>query len=256
MPASYPTSAKTFATITNNDTSDASQINEPREEITAIEQDLIAGLPVARGGTGATSLTANRVPYVNAGGTALTSAAGLTFDGTTLTAPATTITQPLTISGAAAGQIVFPAAQNPSTNANTLDDYEEGTWTPAIGGSGGQSGQVYSVQVGSYIKIGKLVTASFFVNLSTLGTITTNVQVQGLPFTSQNTTNMIAAATIGLWSGMTSSFVYITGLLSENATAINIFGATAAATALTNLAQGNLSDTSRFLGTITYRAEN
>ncbi len=28
------------------------------------------------------------------------------------------------------GQITFPATQNPSADANTLDDYEEGTWTP------------------------------------------------------------------------------------------------------------------------------
>jgi hypothetical protein len=29
--------------------------------------------------------------------------------------------------------ISFPATQSASTNANTLDDYEEGTWTPTIG---------------------------------------------------------------------------------------------------------------------------
>src|SRR5688572_15972641 len=77
------------------------------------------------------------------------------------------------LSGASAGQIKFPASQNASTNVNTLDDYEEGTWTPVIGGSGGTSGQVYTTQVGWYIKIGKLVTAGFRVQLSTLGTVTT-----------------------------------------------------------------------------------
>ena len=30
------------------------------------------------------------------------------------------------------GQLAFPATQNPRPNANTLDDYEEGTWTPAL----------------------------------------------------------------------------------------------------------------------------
>ena len=116
--ASYPTSVKSFTTKVNGagNTIDASHVNDLQSEVTAIETDLIAGLPVARGGTGNTSLTANPIPYGN-GTSALQTSASLTFDGTTLTAPATTITQPLTISGAAAGQIVFPAAQNATTNA-------------------------------------------------------------------------------------------------------------------------------------------
>jgi len=55
---------------------------------------------------------------------------------------------------------------------NTLDDYEEGTWTPVFGGSGGTSGQTYTTQTGRYTKIGKLVTASFDCHLSAKGTIT------------------------------------------------------------------------------------
>lgn len=221
-------------------------------EVTAVESDLIAGLPLARGGTGLTSLAANRIPYSS--GSAFTSAAGLTFDGTTLTAPATTITQPLTISGASAGQIVFPATQNASTNANTLDDYEEGTWTPAIGGSGGQSGQVYSSQVGKYVKIGKLVTCYFFVQLSTLGTITNNVQIQGLPFTLENTAGQFASLQIGAWSSMTSSFVFLGGNATANTTAATLLGITAAATGLANLVQADLSNTTALYGSITFAA--
>jgi hypothetical protein len=50
--------------------------------------------------------------------------------------------------------ITFPATQSASSNANTLDDYEEGTWTPAI--TDGYS-RTYGNQVGRYIKIGKQV---------------------------------------------------------------------------------------------------
>ena len=50
--------------------------------------------------------------------------------------------------------IKFPATQVPSADANTLDDYEEGTWTPVLGGSGGTSGQTYAAQAGTYTKIG------------------------------------------------------------------------------------------------------
>ena len=63
MPASYPSSAKTFTTKSDGagNTILAAHINDVQLEITAIEQDLLAGLPVTRGGTGNLTLTANRV---------------------------------------------------------------------------------------------------------------------------------------------------------------------------------------------------
>lgn len=61
MAASYPGSAKSFTTKTNGQTIDPSHVNDLQDEVNAIEVDLIAGLPVGRGGTGATTLTANAV---------------------------------------------------------------------------------------------------------------------------------------------------------------------------------------------------
>lgn len=128
-----------------------------------------------------------------------------------------------------------------------------GTWTPTIGGSGGQSGQVYSFQVGHYMKVGKLVHATFNVTLSTLGTITTIVQIQGLPYIVEALgANYAPTATI-YWSGMTSSFVTLVGIGVQNTTTINLYGATAAATGLTSLAQANLSATTQIAGSILYR---
>jgi len=77
------------------------------------------------------------------------------------------------------GQIVFPATQNASANANTLDDYEEGTWTPTLGGF---SSVTYDYREGSYIKIGRMVFAFWdFISSSKSGT--GNSQITGLPFT-------------------------------------------------------------------------
>ena len=50
--------------------------------------------------------------------------------------------------------ITFPATQSASSDANTLDDYEEGTWTPSI--TDGYTRTYYN-RVGRYIKIGKQV---------------------------------------------------------------------------------------------------
>jgi hypothetical protein len=87
MPASYPTTAKVFTTKSDGpgNTILAAHVNDLQLEVTAIEQDLVAGLPAARGGTGAVTLTANGVLYGNGTGAvqAATGTAGqvLSFSG-------------------------------------------------------------------------------------------------------------------------------------------------------------------------------
>ena len=84
----------------------------------------------------------------------------------------------------ALGQIPFPATQNPSADANTLDDYEEGSWTPTFITTGTQpTGVTYTLQLGRYIKIGTCVLFWFRLQLSSVGTGGTgNGRVGGLPF--------------------------------------------------------------------------
>ena len=67
--------------------------------------------------------------------------------------------------------------------ANKLDDYEEGTWTPVLGGSTTTSGQSYHTQHGSYTKIGRVVHLQAYVVVSSIGTTSGSYgQVQNLPF--------------------------------------------------------------------------
>jgi len=56
------------------------------------------------------------------------------------------------------GQVKFPSTQNASSNVNTLDDYEEGTYTPTIGCSSGGGYTVNASYPLSYNKIGRMVT--------------------------------------------------------------------------------------------------
>lgn len=85
-----------------------------------------------------------------------------------------------------ANGIKFPATQVASADANTLDDYEEGSWSPTIVGSSTAGTGTYTIQFGSYIKVGKLV----FVNIR-LGwsahTGTGTMSITNLPFTSATT---------------------------------------------------------------------
>lgn len=161
------------------------------------------------------------------------------------------ITGLLTLTG---GQIKFPATQVASADVNTLDDYEEGSFTPVIGGSGGTSGQTYSTQVGRYIKAGKLVHVQVYITFSAKGTITGSVQLQGLPFTTLNVANAFAALNVQ-WFTTVSNFVYISAEPQANTTAATLYGATAAGTALNALVTADIGNTTTFAISGTYIAD-
>jgi len=82
--------------------------------------------------------------------------------------------------------ITFPSTDlHYSTNANTLDDYEEGVFTPTISYSGSTSGIVYgSSRTGTYTKIGNVITVQLEVNVTNKGTGSGSVIVS-LPFTNR-----------------------------------------------------------------------
>jgi len=94
----------------------------------------------------------------------------------------------LTISGLLSvpgGQIKFPATQVPSTDANTLDDYEEGTVTVTIGD--GTNNYTISSQVCDYTKLGRVVVARLTVNWSSIGSAGAGqLRIGGLPLTASS----------------------------------------------------------------------
>jgi hypothetical protein len=93
--------------------------------------------------------------------------------------------------------ITFPATQSASSNANTLDDYEEGTWTPTW--SGGVTGVTYgSVQAGYYRKIGSQVTIWFGVMTNGLTVTSSGLSLSGLPFTSASGSG--SNGTVNVWN--------------------------------------------------------
>lgn len=121
------------------------------------------------------------------------------------------------------GQLAFPATQNASADANTLDDYEEGTWTPSVEDSSNNpsESQTYSAQLGWYIKIGRVVIVWGNVTMTSLGTLTTtqNCRIAGLPFTSDSTANFFG----GMWFTQASGMAItagqsVVGIVNNNAT--------------------------------------
>jgi hypothetical protein len=120
-----------------------------------------------------------------------------------------------------AKQLAFPATQVPSSDPNTLDDYEERTWTPTLVGDTGASGQSYSAQYGWAVKVGRKVTCGGSLTLTTKGTLTgTFAVIGGLPYAPDNSSGtsvgglMITAGITAHYSAATyhefiSNFVYI-----------------------------------------------
>lgn len=128
------------------------------------------------------------------------------------------------ISGASGGQIKFPATQNPSSNANTLDDYEEGTWTPVFAGSGVPGAHAYAATQGYYTKIGRQVFIDYGVTVAAVdGSMSgTYCLVSGLPFAKNagHTTYTAIPVALDGWAFIRFS---VTGHLQAGFTAFYIF---------------------------------
>jgi hypothetical protein len=78
--------------------------------------------------------------------------------------------------------IAFPATQSASSDANTLDDYEEGTWTPTLTTNGFSAGATLSSATGTYTKVGRLVSVSAFLSMSGSTYPSGYLVIGGLPF--------------------------------------------------------------------------
>jgi hypothetical protein len=140
--------------------------------------------------------------------------------------------------------ITFPATQSASSDANTLDDYEEGDWTPGLSFGGGTTGITYNSGFtgGRYTKVGRMVTVFATVTLANKGSSTGNVKITGLPFTSANSYYQLAIAAFA-FNAITSTGQIWAGI-DLNATTIGILQTTTAGvrSSLTDTNFANNSD--------------
>jgi len=121
--------------------------------------------PVIARGTGYVDLVANDNSIVQI------SSSGLTIQGAyTLTAGGTITST----SGINFGQ-------------DTLDYYDEGTFTPVLAFGGASVGITYSIQTGKYTRTGNVVTITMIIALSSKGSSTGNATITGLPIAANPT---------------------------------------------------------------------
>ncbi len=149
-------------------------------------------------------------------------AGSVTFNGSVA------ITGLLDISGAGAGQIKFPATQNPSSNPNTLDDYEEGTWSPTLTFSvSGSATYNASFTGGRYTKVGRLVAVQGIVVVATTTAPTGDVMIAGLPFTSSSGGTAYQSATV-IAGGLSAAIISaLMARLSPSSSSIELYKASA-----------------------------
>lgn len=125
----------------------------------------------------------------------------------------------------------FPATQVSSSDANTLDDYEEGTWTPSVGGSA-----TYTSQSGTYTKIGNMVYIQGLLQINSLGTGSSST-ISGLPFSASGS-EPSSTIHVGIWTTTAVNYVYLALTTSGSTLAFQGASAatasTSATTALTN----------------------
>lgn len=149
--------------------------------------------------------------------------------------------------------ISFPATQSASSDANTLDDYEEGTWTPTVVSAGGGSG-TYTSQTGTYTKNGRIVTAIFDLLLSSKAGFSAGVaSIGGLPFTVLNSDGAFATGPV-IWSGTTSSLYSMTAFCTKNTTNAALKTTAGAVTTSQNVSIADLANATGLTGSVVYNA--
>ena len=157
-------------------------------------------------------------------------------------AGAVTVSTGNLVIGTAGNGIDFSATAGTGTS-ELLNDYEEGTWTPSIGGNA-----TYTTQVGSYTKIGRQVTLWFDLTINVLGTGSTQF-ISGVPF--------VPAILVGYhsgtvyWESIAINEIALNVVCQESSGTIWFIGKSAAGASVDNQV-AVIGTGARFRGTLTY----
>lgn len=122
--------------------------------------------------------------------------------------------------------------------ANSLDDYEEGTWTPTLEDQNGVVATAHSQNSGSYTKIGDRVYVTARVRTTSVVGLsgTSSTFIGGLPYVIANAQNARSSVTVGYAVGLANAAAYAVSGYGENGTTratLTIFSSAAGVSALT-----------------------
>ena len=133
-------------------------------------------------------------------------------------------------------------------SANYLSDYEEGTWTPSVGGSAG-----YNSQVGKYTKVGNMVTVWFNQYLAAIGTGSTTT-ISGLPFAVSNIAEFnVNGNQLSYFTGLNGTYTFVAAYVVRNATTISFVTVGGSGASSSSADTAVLQSNCDIYGNITYR---
>jgi hypothetical protein len=159
------------------------------------------------------------LPIVQGGVTKQVSVANLTA-GRAVSATELTLTTGNLIVSNGKG-IDFSATPGTGTS-ELLSDYEEGTWTPSLGGS-----TTYTLQTGRYTKVGRLVTATGILTINVLGTGVTS-SILGLPFVAGGVSGEPYGGSISYFANVDTNVTAIFARVNPTTSQIDLGASTAA----------------------------
>lgn len=127
-----------------------------------------------------------------------------------------------------------------SMSSQLLNWYEEGTWTPTLGGTA-----TYASRTARYTRIGRQVTLSCDMTVGVIGTGSTTL-ISGLPWSAGAFFN---AGSVSYWSNTNGNYIYITPLLAYGSIQFNT---TASATSAISDTTAIFKNDTRVIFTLTY----
>jgi len=118
------------------------------------------------------------------------------------------------------------ANSNGTTNSELLADYEEGVWEPRFfNNNNGATTVSTGTRAAKYIKVGRMVHLSCYIQCSSKGTNTVqNLSVDNLPFASDANGQLHGGLTVAFWATATSAMSFMTATVQPNGNTVFIRG--------------------------------
>jgi hypothetical protein len=159
----------------------------------------------------------------------------------------------ITVGTLTANGIKFPATQVPSADANTLDDYEEGTWTPTVVGNSTAGTYTLSSVRAYYTKVGNQVTLYAGFGFSAASGGSGYAQIGGLPFAYKSSSSCVGAIITNFFNFTSSppAGVTIQNTTSASSTTLYI-GESVDNGAIVDAPVSGVSTSTQFYFTLTY----
>jgi hypothetical protein len=140
---------------------------------------------------------------------------------------------------------------NSATATNLLNDYEEGTWTPAFSFSSGSVSYSGGFPKGTYRKIGKIVHVQFALSVNSASSPSGNTSISGLPFTTSSVSNSESSAYIGITRNLGSAHNNLRAYTNDSNTVIQL-PVNSTSSGFSGLQGSDIQNTTLIYGNATY----